>query len=123
MPLGRYERHWTLLVIVKGQASYVVYLNMHIKKKNSENVSSKSRRSCEIIMKGKSPLSHKVVCNIYLSLLSLSFDNVQMIEHHSRNVILPSFASYYICLSWFCVMKRQTVTRQIKATTTSNMVQ
>ena len=48
--------------IVKDQPSQLVYLNICIKKQTCENLNSIGRRSCEIIMKEKTPLSHEVVC-------------------------------------------------------------
>ena len=52
----------TLLVIVKDQSSHLVYLNICIKQQTCENLSSIGRRSWEIIMKAKTPLSHEVLC-------------------------------------------------------------
>ena len=51
-----------VLVIVKDQSSHLVYLIICINKQTCENLSSIGHRSCEIVMKGKTPLSHEVVC-------------------------------------------------------------
>ena len=56
------KKHWTLLLIVKDQSSYLVYLNMSIQLQTCENLSSIGRRSCGITMKEETPLSHEVVC-------------------------------------------------------------
>ena len=52
-----------MLVVVKDQSSHLVYLNICIEQQTNKNWSlTIDRRSCEIIMKETTPLSHEVVC-------------------------------------------------------------
>ena len=90
----RFCRHWTGLVFVKDQSSHLVYLNIFIKLQTCENLSSTGRRSCEIIMKEKEPLSHKVVCFQMLdfetsnSKPEVSKSNLWQITSFSKNTSL-----------------------------------
>ena len=50
--------HWTLLLIVKDQSSYLVYLNIMHTIKHCENLSSVDRRKREITMTLKNKIFH-----------------------------------------------------------------
>ena len=58
---------------------HLVYLNICIQEQTCENLSSIGRWSCKIIMKEKTPLSHKVVCQFtnspFHSILSFLLPN------------------------------------------------
>ena len=82
------------MVIVKDQSSHLVYLNICIKQHTCENLSSIGHRSCEIIMKEKTPLPHKVVCFQMLdfetskSNFEFSKSNLWKITSFSKSLLL-----------------------------------
>ena len=82
------KRHWTLLVIVKDQSSHLVYLNICIR------LSSIRCRSCEIIMKEQTPLSHEVVC---FQMLDFETSNSKSEVSKSNSWKITSFSKRGSC--------------------------
>ena len=74
---------------VKDQSSHFVYLNIYIKQPTCENFSSIGRRTCEILMKEKTPLSHEVVC---FEILDFETSNSNLEVSKSNSWKITSFS-------------------------------
>ena len=70
---------------IKDQTSHLEYLNICIKQQTYENLSSIGRRSSEIIMKEKTPLSHEVACFQMLD-FKTSNSNSEVSKSNSRKI-------------------------------------
>ena len=77
------------MVIVKDQSSHSVYLNICTKYQTCENLNTIGRRSCEIIMEEKTPLSHEVVCFQMLD-FGTSKSNSEVLKSNS-NILMENY--------------------------------
>ena len=72
-----------------GNCQRPVYLNICIKQRTCENLSSIGRRSCEILMKEKTPLPHEVVC---FQMLDFETSNSKLEVSKSNSWRITSFS-------------------------------